>query len=182
MKYILNYSLSQMREYLEDEYKPVKFCPLEYNMFAIESTGFNWNNYQKFIFNCMQSTSKIGFFVVDIWWPGIKPTQAALNKLFPNAKILISYIYGYFDINKENISNIFDVWNERGAWNSGEWYIGGCDSEFINPEKILQLPVDEFIFEQINKVGCLLCMEDRQGTIFLSRTFDGYQEGLPGLT
>lgn len=163
----------EKKEVWRYESKRLNFSIFEQGMFAVDAVGVDWSTHKTLLIYCFTSTAKLGFFRVTPWFPGRKILHESLLARFPTCVVIGGDIFGYFDINTQNLEIIFNLWHERGGWGSGEWQIGSCQREFSEIAIMETYPGLEFFLREIHHIGCILSLEEMQQSTLLTHPFPG---------
>lgn len=171
----------ERKEEWKYEAQGFSFSTLGRKMLAVDAIGVDWSAHQSILLSCIESAAKLGFFRVTPWFPGRSKLRDALLALFPDCKADGFDVFGYFEPTSRNLELLFGLWQERGAWASGEWQIGGCLGEFQEPVFKTAYGGLEYFLREIHNVGCVLSLEEMQQSTLLTCPFAGLTAGLKAL-
>ncbi len=175
--FIQIYSPEQKEEWKYDG-QDFYFSSLDWQMLVIDAVGMDWSAHQSVLLSCIESTAKLAFFRVTPWFPRRSRIRDALSSVFPNCKVDGFDVLGYFEPTSRDLGLLFDLWQEMGAWASGEWQIGGCFGEFQNSVIETSCCGLEYFLREIQNVGCILSLEEMQQSTLLTYPFVGLAANL----
>ena len=171
----------ERKEEWKYEAQGFSFSNLDREMLVVEAIGMDWSAYQSVLLSCVESTAKLGFFRVTPWFPGRGSLRDALLALFPNCKANGFDVFGYFEPTSRDLGLLFDLWQKRGAWASGEWQIGSCLGEF--QESVFKTSYGglEYFLREIHNVRFVLSLEEMQQSTLITCPFVGLTASLNAL-
>jgi len=160
-----------------------EFSNLKQKLFVIEDPEkILWEENIDFLLKSISSTSIKGFFLVTPWVPGkdalMKSIYSLDGHLWNKEK---DYDLFYFDVKGEAIEKLFNIREEFGGYNSGEWIVGGCNSCFnVENFKKDELTTSDILLQD-EKIGCLLELYEMHQSLFMSVKYPDFEDDIKDL-
>ena len=176
----INLFTNECEELLKIEYPEI----YKAGMVVVDAVGLDGMAYSQLFFECLKATSSFGFFSVDPWHTRVKCIQRGLNDKSLKTSSNTRHFFGNFELTTENLKSLLDVWTSCGKWNSGDWYIAGYNGQ---AKKFLQLNAHDNVdlgsfLKHSEELGCLLCLEEMEQSMLLSRPFFNFHQMAKCLT
>jgi hypothetical protein len=166
---------------LNEDYDPVnfqtksKFSSIKHGLFVVECyVNIDWRIYHEIIANCIGRTSKEVFVTFNPWRGSESLTQTIIQKSIEtvhSGRFICSYLP-----KTDSLFQILEHAYTKDPHGWGQLCLGGCNAKFTTPVKknfFQNIDWDSAqLFTQAEKIGCLLCLDEMQHSLFLAKLLD----------